>query len=62
MNEMSSSRKVLMRSDIVPGVKFPDYELSDHAGKHRKLSNRQGRIRWSLSLAAAVTARKIVGS
>jgi len=27
-----------MRSDIVPGEKFPDYELSDHTGKHRKLS------------------------
>lgn len=31
-----------MRSDIVPGVKFPDYELSDHTGKHRKLSDLQG--------------------
>src|SRR5262245_7532675 len=31
-----------MRSDIVPGAKFPDYELSDHTGKHRKLSQLQG--------------------
>ena len=31
-----------MRSDIVPGGKFPDYELSDHTGKHRKLSELQG--------------------
>ena len=31
-----------MRSDIVPGSKFPDYELSDHKGKHRKLSELQG--------------------
>jgi peroxiredoxin len=31
-----------MRSDIVPGVVFPDYELSDHTGKHRKLSELQG--------------------
>jgi len=31
-----------MRSDIVPGAKFPDYELSDHTGKHRKLSELQG--------------------
>jgi peroxiredoxin len=31
-----------MRSDIVPGAKFPDYELSDHTTKHRKLSELQG--------------------
>jgi peroxiredoxin len=31
-----------MRSDIVPGAIFPDYELSDHTGKHRKLSELQG--------------------
>jgi len=31
-----------MRSDIVPGAIFPDYELSDHAAKHRKLSELQG--------------------
>ena len=31
-----------MRSDIVPGAKFPDYELADHTGKHRKLSELQG--------------------
>jgi peroxiredoxin len=31
-----------MRADIVPGVKFPDYELADHTGKHRKLSDLQG--------------------
>jgi peroxiredoxin len=31
-----------MRSDIVPGAVFPDYELSDHTGKHRKLSELQG--------------------
>jgi peroxiredoxin len=31
-----------MRSDIVPGAVFPDYELSDHRGKHRKLSELQG--------------------
>ena len=27
-----------MRSDIRPGGRFPDYELHDHAGKLRKLS------------------------
>jgi hypothetical protein len=31
-----------MRPDIVPGAIFPDYELSDHTGKHRKLSELQG--------------------
>src|SRR3984957_18151502 len=30
-----------MRSDIVPGAPFPDYELPDHTGKHRKLSELQ---------------------
>jgi peroxiredoxin len=31
-----------MRDDIVPGAAFPDYELSDHTGKRRKLSELQG--------------------
>jgi peroxiredoxin len=31
-----------MRKDIVPGATFPDYELTDHTGKHRKLSELQG--------------------
>jgi peroxiredoxin len=31
-----------MRSDIVPGAAFPDYELSDHRAKRRKLSELQG--------------------
>jgi len=31
-----------MRADIVPGAPFPDYELSDQTGKHRKLSELQG--------------------
>jgi peroxiredoxin len=31
-----------MRADIVPGAIFPDYELSDHTGKRRKLSELQG--------------------
>jgi len=31
-----------MRPDIVPGAVFPDYELSDHRGMHRKLSELQG--------------------
>lgn len=32
-----------MRSDIIPGAVFPDYELSDHTAKRRKLSDLQGR-------------------
>jgi peroxiredoxin len=31
-----------MRADIVPGVVFPDYELSDQTGRHHKLSELQG--------------------
>ncbi len=31
-----------MRPDIVPGALFPDYELTDHATKRRKLSELQG--------------------
>ena len=31
-----------MRADIVPGAIFPDYELSDHTTKRRKLSELQG--------------------
>src|SRR5271169_6878827 len=32
-----------MRSDIVPGAVFPEYELADHTGKRRKLSELQRR-------------------
>jgi peroxiredoxin len=31
-----------MRSDIVAGAVFPDYELTDHTGERRKLSDLQG--------------------
>jgi peroxiredoxin len=31
-----------LRADIVPGAVFPDYELSDHRGRHRTLSELQG--------------------
>ena len=31
-----------MRSDIVPGATFPDYELTDHTAKRHKLSELQG--------------------
>lgn len=31
-----------MRSEIKPGAQFPDYELTDHTAKRRKLSELQG--------------------
>ena len=31
-----------MRSDIVPGARFPDYELTDHTRVRRRLSELQG--------------------
>jgi peroxiredoxin len=31
-----------MRPDIVPGGLFPDYELRDHSGANRRLSDLQG--------------------
>ena len=31
-----------MRADIVAGAVFPDYELTDHTGKRRELSELQG--------------------
>jgi peroxiredoxin len=31
-----------MRADMVSGAVFPDYELADQTGKHRKLSELQG--------------------
>jgi hypothetical protein len=31
-----------MRSDMVPGAIFPDYELSDYTAKRRKLSELNG--------------------
>src|SRR5205085_12338473 len=34
--------RLRMRADIVPGAVFPDYELPDHQGKHRTLSELQG--------------------
>jgi peroxiredoxin len=31
-----------MSADITVGAVFPDYELSDHTGTRRKLSDSQG--------------------
>src|SRR5208337_1549369 len=40
-----------MRSDIVPEGNFPDYELADHTGHPRKLSELQGDDPLILTLA-----------
>src|ERR1700677_4085530 len=40
-----------MRSNIVPGGIFPDYELPDHTGELRKLSELQGTDPLILTLA-----------
>ena len=40
-----------MRADIVPGSKFPDYELPDHTGTRRHLSELQGKDPVALVLA-----------
>ncbi len=40
-----------MRSDIVPGGKFPDYELPDHTKTARRLSEIQGDDPLILTLA-----------
>jgi peroxiredoxin len=31
-----------MRPDLKVGASFPDYELPDHTGTHRRLSELQG--------------------
>src|SRR5208283_2552657 len=46
-----NGRSPIMRSDIVPGGIFPDYELPDHTGKVRKLSELQGDNPLILTLA-----------
>jgi peroxiredoxin len=35
-------KELVMRPDIKVGATFPDYELTDHAGKQRRLSALQG--------------------
>src|SRR5262245_20334670 len=39
---LKSAYRVVMRADIVPGALFPDYQLSDHRGTRRRLSECQG--------------------
>jgi len=48
-----------MRADIVAGAVFPDYELTDHAGKRRKLSDLQGPDPMVLVLSREDSARRI---
>jgi peroxiredoxin len=50
-----------MRSDIVPGALFPDYELTDHAAKRRKLSELQGPHPMVLVLSRGGFAPRIAG-
>src|SRR3978361_1895297 len=40
-----------MRPDIIPGSRFPNYELPDHTGKLRRLSELQGDDPLILTLA-----------
>ena len=40
-----------MREDIQPGAQFPDYELPDHEGTPRRLSEMQGSIPMVLHLS-----------
>ncbi len=40
-----------MRSDILPGAVFPDYDLPDHTSTSRKLSELQGNDPLILTLA-----------
>jgi peroxiredoxin len=47
-----------MRADIVAGALFPDYELTDHAGKRRKLSELQGPAPMVLVLSRAAYCPK----
>ena len=51
-----------MRSDIVPGAKFPDYELPDHTTKRRKLSELQGSDPMILVLSRGGFVRRSGGS
>jgi hypothetical protein len=51
-----------MRSDIVPVAIFPDYELSDHTAKRRKLSELQGQHPMVLVLSGGGFCPKIGGS
>src|ERR1700721_3193682 len=48
---LNHGQEQIMRSDIVPGGTFPDYELPDHEDVTRKLSEIQGEDPLILTLA-----------
>jgi len=50
-----------MRSDLFPGATFPNYELSDHTAKRRKLSELQGQHPMVLVLSREVTVPRTAG-
>jgi hypothetical protein len=45
-----------MREDIIPGTIFPDYELTDHSTKRRKLSELQGQHPMNMRLKLPPTS------
>jgi hypothetical protein len=47
-----------MRANMVPGALFPDYELTDHAGGRRRLSDLQGSDPMILLLSRGVYCPK----
>src|SRR5713226_49530 len=47
-----------MRADIVAGAVFPDYELTDHTGERRKVSELQGPDPMILVLSRGGFARR----
>jgi len=47
-----------MRSDMVPGGTFPDFELLDHTKHRAKLSELQGDDPLILTLARVTTAQR----
>jgi peroxiredoxin len=47
-----------MRADILAGVQFPDYQLPDHTGRRRKLSEIQGRDPMVVVLARGLFCPK----
>ena len=51
-----------MRSDVIPGSVFPDYQLPDHTGTLRRLSEIQGDDPLILTLSRGHTARKNISN
>jgi hypothetical protein len=49
---------IAMRADIEPGTAFPDYELPDHTGRPRRLSEIQGEDPMIIVLAREAYSAK----